>query len=214
MADMSSEVCCTQAESALPTLRYLHWHSFLTANLIIKWFQSECGNLDIFSMLCNSNFLIVVLSVLITKHVRIYLLIKDELSCTVCRQKLIIIFVVLVAEILTKLWQYFVRRFAEGWANAPLVEAEHIVVEVISCLKWAPGRSINYSAVDHVTSILAFFPQVQSDYLRSQATSIDVKSWPLPFLLLFLHIGLVNVIDYILRITPCSAVWNFSWGVR
>ena len=127
-------------------------------------------------MLCNSNFLIVVLSVLITKHVRIYFLIKDELSCTVCRQKLIIIFVVLLAEILTKLRQYFVRRCAEVCANAPLVKAEHIVVEEISRLKRAPGRSIKHSAVDHVTSILAFFPQVQSNYLRSQATSIDVKS--------------------------------------
>ena len=79
-------------------------------------------------MLRNRNLLIVVLLILEIIHMRVYLLIKDKLACTVCSQKFIIIFVVLLAEVLTKLRKHLVRIFAEISANDILVEAKHIVV--------------------------------------------------------------------------------------
>ena len=168
-------------------------------------------------MLRNRNLLIVVLLILEIIHMRVYLLIKYKLACTVCRQKFIIIFVVLLAEVLTKLRQLFVRIFAEIRADDVLVEAKHVVVEVIGSLKRAPGSSIEHGAVDHVTSFNTLFPQVQGDYLSSQTATIDVQSCLASllallrlFLVPFLHIGLVNVVDYGFGILPCSAVGYLS----
>ena len=79
-------------------------------------------------MLCNRNFIKVVLFILEIIHVGVYLIIKYKHACFVCRQKFIIIFVVLLAKVLTKLRKHFVRIFAEVSANDILVEAKHIVV--------------------------------------------------------------------------------------
>ena len=79
-------------------------------------------------MLCNRNFIVVVFFIHEIVHVGVYLFIKYKHACFVCRQKSIIIFIVLLAEVLTKLRKHLVRIFAEISANDILVEAKHIVV--------------------------------------------------------------------------------------
>ena len=118
-------------------------------------------------MLCDGNFLIVVLLILVIIHVRIYFFIKYKHSWAIIRQKSIIIVVILLTEIRSELRKNSVRLFAEIRAYDKLVEAEHIVVKEIRRLDGAPGRSVKHGAIDNITSFLTFFSQVQANYLRS-----------------------------------------------
>lgn len=130
VADVGTSACLRDYNIALLLSDILYWRKLMSRDWVIDGVQSEQGHLDFRDILCDRAISVVFMYVLIAKHDRVDLLVKDVQSGPVSLQDVLVVSIGLLAEVRLQLRQLVVSNVLVKLDSDSLgVKTPKIVVE-------------------------------------------------------------------------------------